>query len=92
MQILEERDHHLAIAWIRTCIIIHTLIGQIESGQEDVEFEEELIQEGIDEVSSASESDDGHEPRAARRENAGQRKRRHLKADLVASGVMGNNQ
>lgn len=56
-QILSEQSHLRALEWIRTCLVIHTLIHDIEQGDEvDVEWEEELIQQGLSSDSS-SESD-----------------------------------
>ena len=37
-----------ALAWVKTCIIIHTLISFVEKGDEDNEFMNELVREGTD--------------------------------------------
>jgi hypothetical protein len=42
-QIDDGTDHERALAWIKACIIIHTLIAIIEAGNEDLEFLEELL-------------------------------------------------
>ena len=47
-QIDDAVDHERAIAWIKACIVIHTLIFRIEHGQEDPLFVQELVQAGSD--------------------------------------------
>ncbi|GAW01816.1 DDE family endonuclease [Lentinula edodes] len=44
-QILDEQSHRRALEWVRTCLVIHTLIHIIEEGDVDSEWEEELIQQ-----------------------------------------------
>ncbi|KAF8576020.1 hypothetical protein K439DRAFT_1368342, partial [Ramaria rubella] len=50
-QIDDEVDHQQALEWIRACIVIHTLIRQVEEEQAelpiDYDFEEELVGEGM---------------------------------------------
>ncbi|KAJ7820689.1 hypothetical protein B0H13DRAFT_1921164 [Mycena leptocephala] len=46
-QIDDGTDHERALAWIKACIIIHTLITIIEARNEDLEFLEELLREGL---------------------------------------------
>lgn len=85
-QIDDSLDHERALAWVKTCIVIHTLVAIIEEGAEDQDFMNELVQEGLanrppppqvieTEVSSST------------RKTRGQRKRTDLKAKLFASGV-----
>ncbi|KAK7022516.1 hypothetical protein R3P38DRAFT_2474392, partial [Favolaschia claudopus] len=45
-QIDNSIDHERALAWVKACLVIHTLISFIESGEEDWEFVDELVQEG----------------------------------------------
>ena len=40
-------DHECALAWVKTCIVIHALVSNIEHGTEDQEFVKELIQLGL---------------------------------------------
>ena len=42
-QIGDVLDHKRALAWVKTCIIIHTLVSFVEEGDEDNEFMEELV-------------------------------------------------
>lgn len=81
------QDHERALAWIRTCIIIHTMIHEIETEDFDKEWDDELILDGLssDELSS---SDEDRVAAQIRRESQGQRKRRKLKADLFTSGLV----
>jgi hypothetical protein len=86
-QIKNMQDHERALAWIRTCIIIHTMIHEIETEDFDKEWDDELILDGLssDELSS---SDEVRVAAQTRRESQGQRKRRKLKADLFTSGLV----
>lgn len=81
------QDHERALAWIRTCIIIHTMIHEIETEDFDKEWDDELILDGLssDELST---SDEDRVAAQTRRESQGQRKRRKLKADLFTSGLV----
>jgi hypothetical protein len=86
-QIKNAQDYERALAWIRTCIIIHTMIHEIETEDFDDEWNEELIMDGL----SADELGSSDEDRIAaqiRRESQGQRKRRKVKEDLFASGLV----
>lgn len=83
-QIKNETDHLRAVEWIRTCIVIHTLIHDIEHGEEDSDWEEDAIAEGLTSDSSSS-SDDDRVAADIRRESTGQRKRRKVKEGLFAS-------
>ena len=47
-QINDATDHKHALAWVKTCIIIHMLISFIEEGDWDDEFMAELVWEGTD--------------------------------------------
>ena len=81
------QDHERALAWIRTCIIIHTMIHEIETEDFDKEWDDELILDGLssDELSTL---DEDRVAAQTRRESQGQRKRRKLKADLFTSGLV----
>jgi hypothetical protein len=77
-QISNAQKHDSAIVWVKTCIVIHTLVGIIEDGDEDLDFIDELIREGI-----AEREQDHNVDRIAnadvRRETMGQQKRTDLK-------------
>src|ERR1700712_5121350 len=79
-------DQERALTWIKTCIVIHTLISIIENDAEDQEFIEELIQLGQqDEIAQPQRA--GEFGTYAVRESRGQRKRNELKHKLFESGV-----
>lgn len=86
-QIKNAQDHERALAWIRTCIVIHTMIHEIETEEFDEEWNEELILDGLssDELSS---SDEDRVAAQICRESQGQRKRRKIKDDLFTSGIV----
>lgn len=89
-QQIKSRDDHLrAVEWIRACLVIHTIIHEIEEINFDSEWEEELVADGLSSDSSAESSsdDDNRVPGDIRRESAGQRKRRKVKEGLFASGI-----
>jgi hypothetical protein len=89
-QIKNETDHLRALEWIHACLVIHTLIQDIESEFEvDSDWEEELITLGLSSDSSDSDDDAPVTGQTRRRETAGQRKRRKVKDSLYASGVAG---
>jgi len=69
--------HERAIAWIKTCLVIHTLVSKIEHGSEDANFVQELIEEG-----SEGPTDQNDVIAEAAREVRGQTLREKLKADL----------
>jgi hypothetical protein len=46
-QIDNAIDHECALAWVKAYIVIHTLIGMIEHGREDPDFQEELVEAGL---------------------------------------------
>ena len=83
-QIDDSVDHERALAWVKTCIIIHTLISIIEHGTEDEEFVEELIQLGHQDVVRTH----GMAGLDAVHESQGQQKRNELKHKLFESGVV----
>ncbi|KAF7322259.1 DDE Tnp4 domain-containing protein [Mycena chlorophos] len=70
-QIKNEHDHRRAIEWIRACVIIHTLVHEIETDGADEDFDEELRGAGADSDESDSE-DFGGVAREGVRETAGQ--------------------
>ncbi|KAF7328200.1 DDE Tnp4 domain-containing protein [Mycena venus] len=45
-QIDSSIAHERALAWVKACLVIHTLVGFIESGKEDEEFLEEDLECG----------------------------------------------
>jgi len=84
-QIDDATDHKRALAWVKTCIIIHTLISFIEHGNKDEDFIAELVQEGLADASSDSIEVDGEPSSDSQRETQGQRKRTELKTMLFES-------
>ncbi|CAK5267593.1 unnamed protein product, partial [Mycena citricolor] len=90
-QIKNETDHLRALEWIRACLVLHTLIHNIESeeGTLDQEWEEELIRDGAEDDGHDEDDEDPAPARRNRRgrESSGQRKRRKVKEALFASGV-----
>ena len=83
-QIGDANDHKGALVWVKTCIVIHTLISFIEEGDEDNNFIDELVREGTDIAvirvgEAAEEHSDTH------REREGQRKCTELKTKLFES-------
>ena len=47
-QIDDAVDHARAVAWIKACLVLHTLVFEIENGNEDPDYVQELVDEGID--------------------------------------------
>jgi hypothetical protein len=88
LQLDSEEDHERAVLWIRTCIVIHSLIHQIE-GPLDEQFRQELIDEGLLLETGEVEAYNGVAVGAAGmvggRESPGQLQRNHLKALLFES-------
>ena len=78
-QIDDAVDHACAVAWIKTCLVLHTLIFEIENGNEDPDYVQELVDEGIDPDLGTLENELEAE---AVRETRGQRKRTELKEKL----------
>jgi len=85
-QIKNETDHLRAVEWIRACIVIHTFIHETEFGNEDADWEEEIVAAGLSSDESSS-SDDNRVAAEVRRESAGQRKRRKVKENLFRSDI-----
>lgn len=81
-QIDNALDHERALAWIKACIVIHTLVLLIEKGQEDPEYMAELLEEGQEPVVVAQNLDIEAE---AVRETCGQQMRSSLKAKLFTN-------
>lgn len=77
-QVDNSTDHARAVAWIKTCIVLHTLIFIIENGNEDPDYVEELLEEGLEQETMV-ENDLAAE---AVRETRGQQMRNDLKAKL----------
>lgn len=75
-QIKSRDDHLCAVEWIRACLVIHTIIHEIEEINFDSEWEEELVADGLSSDSSAESSDDDDNcvPGDIHWESAGQRK------------------
>lgn len=84
-QIDDSVDHERALAWVKACIVIHTLVGLIESGQVDDDLEE-LVREGLGNGPTAPLLPE-IEVSSGRRKSRGQRKRVDLKNKLFASGI-----
>jgi hypothetical protein len=83
-QIDNPKDHKRALTWIKTCVVIHTLISFVEHADEDGDFVAELMREGQDGTSETT----GHEGGAVsdvQRETLGQRRRTQLKEWLFES-------
>ena len=83
-QIHNAKDHKRTIAWIKTCIVIHTLVSFIEHADEDEDFVAELVREGCDGVSETTMPDD-NAASDVQRETLGQRRRTQLKELLLQS-------
>jgi hypothetical protein len=84
-QIDDSVDHKRAITWVKACIVIHNLISFIEEGEEDLEYEGELIREGMEGEREANEWQDIGEEVPGERDTPGHRKRREMKAALLDS-------
>lgn len=80
-QIDDATDHKRALAWVKTCVIIHTLVSFIEEGDEDGEFVTELVREGTDARGDVLRQANS-EPSDTQRDTQGQRKRTELKRML----------
>ena len=83
-QIGDVKDHKRALAWVKTCIVIHTLVSFVEEGNEDNEFIDELVREGTDIPGDLIGQAD-RDRSDAQRETQGQRKRNELKTTLLES-------
>ena len=46
-QIDNAVDHECTLAWVKACIVIHTLVLLIEGGNEDLEFIKDLVWQGL---------------------------------------------
>lgn len=79
-QIDDAVDHTRAIAWIKACIVIHTLVFLIENGQEDPEYLQELVELGREEEPYMFNISDIEAE--AVRETRGQQMRTYLKQKL----------
>src|ERR1700678_2531651 len=77
-QIGDAIDHKRALTWVKTCIVIHTLISFVEEGDEDNEYMDELVREGADAPGDVMGQADGDRS-DTQRETQGQRKRTELK-------------
>ncbi|KAF7372339.1 DDE Tnp4 domain-containing protein [Mycena venus] len=86
-QIDDSIAHERALAWVKACLVIHTLVGFIESGQEDEEFVEELVQEGLRDDPQERVIEGGLDASSSRRQTRGEKKRMDLKQKLFASGI-----
>ena len=89
-QIKDERDHCMAVEWIRTCLILHNLILDIEnnSSTHDADFEVELIGIGLqgemDHGNNMEYMEDGQQ---GARLSQGQKFRLCLQCELFDSGI-----
>jgi hypothetical protein len=86
-QIDDSIAHERALAWIKACLVIHTLVGFIESGQEDEEFLDELVQEGLGDDPQEHVIEGRLDASSSRRQTRGEKKRMDLKRKLFASGI-----
>jgi hypothetical protein len=85
-QIGDVTDHMRALTWVKTCIIIHTLISFVEEGDEDNKFMDELVREGTDTPGDSDDAVQADRNRSdTQREAQGQRKRTELKTMLFES-------
>lgn len=84
-QIDDSLDHERALAWVKVCIVIHTLIGQLERGREDLDFIDELVKEGLAHLQPLGQAGAEEPVSSARRKTRGQKKRSELKAKLFSS-------
>lgn len=85
-QIDDSIDHECALAWVKACLVIHTLVRFIGLGGEDWEFMDELLQEGL-QNESAPAGQVEFDASVARRNTRGQQKRAKLKAKLFTGGM-----
>ena len=83
-QIGDTTDHKRALAWVKTCIIIHTLVSFVEEGDEDNDFIDELVREGAESADVQVIGQD-RDQSDTQRETQGQRKRAELKMMLFES-------
>lgn len=81
-QIDDAVDHEHAVACIKACIVIHTLIFLIQHGEEDPEFVLELILEGGVDLQQPAGGADELAAEVAQ-ETQGQLKREQLKTDML---------
>ena len=79
-QVDDPRDHERAVAWIKTCIVIHSLVFLIENGEEDQDYVDELVEEGLDGDHPSNEENTASEAERARQ---GQNFRDQLKDKLL---------
>ena len=84
-QIGDATDHKRALTWVKTCIIIHTIISFVEEGDEDGEFMDELVREGTDIPNDVILGQTNMDQSDTVRETRGQRKRTELKTMLFNS-------
>ena len=84
-QIGNATDHKRALAWVKTCIIIHTLVSFVEEGDEDNDFIDELVREGADEPQAGDVIGQDRDQSDTQQETQGQRKRTELKTMLFES-------
>ncbi|PPQ95100.1 hypothetical protein CVT25_011530 [Psilocybe cyanescens] len=82
-QINNAKGHKRAVAWIKACIVIHTLVFFIKHGHEDKEQFEQLIQEGTDDPSISNPHN--NIKNEAIQETRGQQKQEQLKSEFLKS-------
>ena len=87
-QIGDTTDHKRALAWVKTCIIIHTLVSFVEEGDEDNEFIDELVREGTDTPNDVIGQAEDRDQSDTQREMQGQSKHTELKTGLFESLYM----
>jgi hypothetical protein len=86
-QIDDSVDHERALAWVKACIVIHTLVGQLETEREDPDFTEELVRQGLANPAPPGAFPEVEVVSSARRRTRGQRKCTELKTKLFESGA-----
>lgn len=84
-QIGDATDHKRALTWVKTCIIIHTLVSFVEEGEEDSDFMDELVREGTDVPGDVEAGQALADQSDTQRETQGQRRRTELKTLLFES-------
>ena len=77
-------DHKHGLAWMKTCIIIHTLVSFVEEGDENNDFIDELVREGAESADVQVIRQD-RDQSDMQRERQGQTKRAELKMMLFES-------
>ncbi|KAJ3531949.1 hypothetical protein NMY22_g7953 [Coprinellus aureogranulatus] len=87
-QIVDKKAHERALVWVRTCLVLHNMIQDIESGEPiDEEWEEQLMARADLDGNESGDEGGGGVAASRARESRGQRKRREVQEWLFASGL-----